>query len=523
MLLSFPGYNCGFQPIDRFDPIPDFDKFVDPIIPNFEVGNLVLREWQRECATTVYNILLNNHLYVDTSNCGAGKTILALFIAKSFNMPIIVISPTTVHLKWREECNHYGVTILETLTYHTLAGQKNKQLTHAYLTRQDVQVNSRRKIIYTPTEAYLKIVDSGVLVIFDESHSVKNHGQQYKAALALIQPILNSDSGLSRYALLSATPICKDKQILNLIKLYGIVTSKKAYSIQNGSVVFKGLQEIYTKAENIDAETTRKYMVSTGRRPNQMEIVRSVYNIYTQILKPQYACGMIRPVNENTDIKNGFYKITDLSGLNRNIDELIRLTRNNGTFALSKHNLPQINTTLMALEKVKIPDMARVSINKLQNSGCKIIIMVNFKQSIEELSLLLTEYKPLILTGSITSIPQRMKIIKQFNGDPNYRVLLANVKVGGVGIDLHDTVGDAPRVMFISPSYHMISILQAVGRVDRDGTMSKSEIRLFYANDTGVVERKIIDALIHKANNVSGMSPENNNAILPSNYGDYYE
>jgi hypothetical protein len=125
----------------------------------------------------------------------------------------------------------------------------------------------------------------------------------------------------------------------------------------------------------------------------------------------------------------------------------------------------------------------------------------------------------LILNGEIP--PKKRGIIVQaFNENPNQRVLIMNTAVGGVGISLHDTRGDSPRFMLISPSYKLLEVTQAAGRIYRDGTSSDAVVRMFYGDGIAQSETGILTAMANKTKILEGaIDNEGSDAlILPGNY-----
>ena len=110
---------------------------------------------------------------------------------------------------------------------------------------------------------------------------------------------------------------------------------------------------------------------------------------------------------------------------------------------------------------------------------CKVIIFVSYTNSLLRTCEGLKQFDPLKLYGE-TSIRQRANVIQAFQTDDMKRLIVSNIKVGGTGIDLHDTVGNRPRFTFIVPTYSISDVHQAGGRAYRQGTMSTSTIRLVH-------------------------------------------
>ena len=97
----------------------------------------------------------------------------------------------------------------------------------------------------------------------------------------------------------------------------------------------------------------------------------------------------------------------------------------------------------------------------------------------------------------------RLRIIEEFQ-DNKTRIIILNIKAGGVGISLHDVAGGHPRVSLISPTWSSLDLVQALGRIHRAGGKTKSLQRIIYAADT--VEERIADKLKIKLNNINSIN-----------------
>jgi len=93
---------------------------------------------------------------------------------------------------------------------------------------------------------------------------------------------------------------------------------------------------------------------------------------------------------------------------------------------------------------------------------------------------------------------RNLKGINDFN-DGSVKVLLMTQKTGGVGINLDDTKGDAPRSMYIlSPSHSGDVFQQVLGRISRRNTLTESMVHLVFMPQAvrdqarrNIVERKL--------------------------------
>ena len=84
------------------------------------------------------------------------------------------------------------------------------------------------------------------------------------------------------------------------------------------------------------------------------------------------------------------------------------------------------------------------------------------------------------------------------------KIIICNIKAGGVGISLHDKTGERPRASLISPTWSSIDLQQALGRIHRAGGKSKSLQRILYVANT--IEEKIADKIKDKLKNINTLN-----------------
>ena len=148
------------------------------------------------------------------------------------------------------------------------------------------------------------------------------------------------------------------------------------------------------------------------------------------------------------------------------------------------------------IELLKIPLFLQLTNDFLENNY-SVVIFINFTQTLETLSKEL--HTDCIIYGEQTS-DIRQKNIDRFMENKS-RVILVNIKAGGVGISLHDKNGNHPRVSLISPTWSSVDLIQALGRIHRAGGKSKSLQRILYVANT--VEEKIADKIQQKVANIN--------------------
>ena len=491
-----------------------------PIVVEAPSKDVVLMEHQIEWANRAHGILMKHHGYIDTSRMRSGKTYVALWLAKIFVYPIVVVCPVTLVSEWRKTALKYGVTVLAIISYQSLRSTIGHQPTHGYLERHDtVTERGKRQVSFTATPEFNELVDKGILLIGDEIQNIKNNSVQYKAFSALIKPIISS--GGSRFGLLSGTPFDKKVHAINLMRLIGYIRSYRLFTVdkKTNKLVFEGLQELINVCNTINPEETKRVVNMFPR--NKKYIVQLAYVLYIDVIKTGISGAMDTPDNiiGTYDVKNGMYNIRERRNkeLNIALDELARVTRFNqqtGTAIIGTSNLGAVNTLLVSIENAKAEDFARIATEILMASdNNKVIISVNYTSTIDAINAVLLMYNPLILNGQ-TPLNKRGAVITDFNTNPNRRVMIMNTAVGSCGISLYTNRPNSDRYMLISPSYKLLEITQAAARIYGPGMVSKAVVRIFYGGNTNMSERGILLALAEKTQVLKGTLEDIVNAKL---------
>lgn len=486
-----------------------------------KVERLKIFPWQRVWYKKIQKILDEHYCYVDNSPTGVGKTFMSLYVAIKRNLPIVVIGPATLEEDWREYALNYGVKLIDYISYHSLAGKTGKAIKHGLLTREDKNkgVLGKNSItVYDPTDYLIKLIDDGTFFIFDEIQNAKNESTFFKSVVAISSTIrLNIYPGCKTIAaFMSATPIVKQNEAIRLLKVMGVITKEKLYHINQLTKrpVFEGFKEVVNFAKKYNIEKTIKLVDNNHKNTND-EIKELIWKIYVQILKPNMVGAMVAPASAFPDgalldAKNGFYNISELGG-----DRMGYAIKLLGDFVSyepkedeedyidmnvfrEKGKLAQLQIILHELEKPRIEIYARLaSLYLNENLNRKVIIFVNYDDTVVSLKWVLQNFNPVIMTGK-TPLKRRKEIKDRFNNDLDCRLMIANFKVGGVGLSLHDKVGDSPRVVLLTPNYYLINLHQAAGRVYRMGLKSLATVRMVYAKGTGLMENRILDNIAKK-------------------------
>lgn len=453
--------------------------------------------------------------YADNSVMGCGKTYVAVAIAKQLDLPLFVVCPLTVQSNWETVAGLAGVEVIATITPQSLASKVGCLPKHGYLTRND----RRHPPIFLPTKKLRDLVSKGAFFVYDEIQFARNINTWFLACKTINEVIGLNERELvhpSRAAFVSTTPFDMKEKSLNFLILVNL--------FKNTSVKSKKAA-ITTKAIGDLREFCLSYGISfEGLLRNSVE----VYEFFLKELQPRLFSSMPLILEKSCDIRNGFFKVSDpdeelrllmaISDLNS-----IFVKLDPETLRISLDTIKKMTAARWKIETAKIPLFTRLIRHYLRDNN-KVIVCLHFNHTIEELTRIFASSNPLVLTGKVKA-NERKAIIASFQ-EPSLRrrLLIANIRVGGVGISLHDLDGNYPRVMLISPDYNVTDIFQATGRVNRVGSKSDSTVRIVYANVPSC-ECSILSAISNKMSTIKRTLGDGVRDVLkvPTDFDDYIE
>ena len=117
----------------------------------------------------------------------------------------------------------------------------------------------QRTFFFRVTPKFEELVKMGILLIFDEAQNVKNKSDQAEACRTLAVYIL-SQTGSSRFMLLSGSPIDKEEHAINMMQLMGFIRSRRLFVYHKDSdrLELRGAQELVSYCNNVDPESTAR-------------------------------------------------------------------------------------------------------------------------------------------------------------------------------------------------------------------------------------------------------------------------
>lgn len=520
---------------------------------------IVLFDYQQVHVAVIKQILNESAFAFDLSMLGTGKTYTTCYMYTENEAHrykhIIVIAPVSVKTKWRMVSKEYGIKIDSLLSFCELRTVKFKQPKHGLLIRRDFmkQITNDRgvlvdieKVDFACTQKYNDFVKDGVLLVIDEIQNVKNMNSQLDACKELIRPIVEAfnvnKNSPSRVILLSGSPVDKRIQTIHFYKLLNIMVNDRlsVYNPQTFKTMWRGMKEIedYCSSnfgkENISAIKTLSGMHPTYESYMGYILELYCYNLFRKLIIPHRSNAM-EPIKIPANItkRNAFYKlgeVNDVKLLKEGISKLAHATRfEHETHAIDMghdgaDSLRGITLALMMIETAKINLFVRVAREKLKESpNNKVVICVNYSETINDLVTALAEYFPLKLNGSMNYI-DRANVLTLFQAQSAaFRLLIGNITVCSSGIDLDDQDGKFPRTCFVSPNYSTILLYQLSHRFHRINTKSDSLIHFVLCKEA--TELPILNALARKSNIMKEITEiqVKNGVIFPGDYQKWEE
>lgn len=446
-----------------------------------EIENLL--PFQNVHVKNLVRIIKENVTVLDASDTGTGKTYCALAACSILKLNPIIICPKSVLATWKRVSKIFNVNPVFIVNYETLRIEKyyddnRDRVLCPYIKMIKKDKKAKRSTFFPsstlPSYSYEFSVPDNSIFIFDEAHRCSNlhtqNGQLLFGAKLSNTPIM----------VLSATIADKVEKfhlffwILNFIDPQFVQTNKLSFA-----------QYMLTVSKWVLRDHNPMLRIHNLLYPNRASRMRidSLGNLFpeTQITAEPYSMGKKREI----EIEEQYSIIAE---------ELENLKQKKSK---DKQNpLVNILRAHQKIELLKIPTFVEIANDFLEN-GYSVVIFVNFTQTLETLANLL--HTTSIIYGQQTA-EQRDKIIDEFTENKS-KIIIANIKAGGVGISLHDIYGNHPRASIISPTWSSIELVQALGRIHRAGAKTKSLQRIIYAANT--VEEKIAEKLKSKLNNIN--------------------
>lgn len=444
---------------------------------------------QGDHALRILNSLCLNGVAADMSETGCGKTYVAAKVASVINKPIVVVCPKMVIPKWHKTLAEYGVKASLIINYEKLCRGNTPYL--KYDKRQPHLKDNDRPERCLTTKIKLP---AGALVILDESHKCKgqtslNAGlmlalkrQGYMvltlSATQATNPLdmrafgytfnLHKDKDPDeKWNKNSFAQFCLDSGAEELGK-WGALT----YNLEDKEALAK-MGWIHENLFDFQRNSSRLTRDEMGALFPENQVLAECFDTGND--------AKIAQIWEDMEL------------------EMVRLEETCADY--SQHIFAVIMKARREAELLKVPAMVQMA-EDFFDEGKSVVLFVSFTDTVEAISKRLNHIKG--LKGKIGYViggrdKKNLQDVEDFQSD-KLRMLVCNIAAGGVAIDLHDLNGKFPRASIINPNFSAIMMNQALGRIHRQGGLTKCHQVLFFANVA--IEQKICRRVQSRINNM---------------------
>jgi hypothetical protein len=456
-----------------------------------------LYPYQSGHADIIRNSLLTRRVAADTSDTGTGKTAVASWCADNIAFDaVLVVCPKQVVREWErwmERTDRYAGG-----AYGVVNWEKIRLGRTPYVSR-----HGKRWDWNLPQDT---------LIIWDESHNAKN-----RTTLNAKMVDSATDAGYPQL-FLSATPHQSPLDMYATGRALGLHKGGSDYWSWIGKhgcrrgrfgIEFKGGHKALEKI------ATRIYGEGRGSR------MRVSDPGVREFFKDNIVSADAYVVNNAQDIDECYRTIRSLEDIDalEAEDQAKLLERINAldgihdeevyaaklaAIASTRHLIENLRLR-QRVELYKVPVFVALAREDIANGNWP-VIFVNHRATLAEIYDQLAKDCPIYPVHGGLSHTLRSGYIEDFQASDSPCVLVATTPSIGTGTNLHDTHGDRPRIVSMSPGYNAVLVKQALGRIHRSGMQSVARQRLVFAADT--VEEQVCKAVRKKLRNIATLNDD---------------
>jgi len=429
----------------------------------------LLFPYQRPHVRAICDILDLHPCAADLSDTGTGKTISACVVASVKRRRLFVICPKQVIGDWFDTADMTDVEVIGIANYELIKLGKYYDSIESFLDEDKKPCPWVKKS--DGEYEYEWNLPDDTLFIFDEAHKGKNNITMTSQLFISTRGLL--DRGQVKMIILSATITDSVECFRTPAILLGLAQQgKHAY---------------------------RAWLRTIGGKPEDINRVISEYSSRMRIRDLlNSADEIIAGLFKHNDVAAHTYDMTpevekEITEAYITIDDAIKTL--NAKQITEEHALTIILRARQRIEMLKIPTIIMLAMEYMLNDK-SVAIFVNFNESIDQLFKALDEFVQEEFQSFVTVVrggqkpADRRYNIKSFQSDRS-RVIICNVRAGGIATSLHDINGNHARVSLISIPPSPIMLKQILGRIYRANAKSDATQRIICCRGkTAPVENK---------------------------------
>ena len=464
-----------------------------------------LLEYQIPHTIKIIKSLQDNNRALDSSDTGTGKTYSAVAACKHLNLKPLIICPKSVISSWMTvfkhfDCPYYGVSnhaLIKNCRYYPQSKSSILKRERCPFIKRIKRNPSKKDIEFAKCNdkrvkkryCYVWKFPKDMILIFDEAHRCKNKNTQNSELL------FTSSNYDVKILLISATVADKPETFVlagYCLGLYPCLKDAIPWILDYGcdDKVQNAMKKVHDKIYPDYAARMR---------------IKDLGSLFptNQVIAQCYDMECAPEIQEMYDL------------IDKTVQELKKKQS-------QSRGIGKIIYARMKIEILKTPTFIELAKKYLEEENA-VAIFVNFTRTLENIA---HELDTDCLVYGEQTLETRNENIKKFCDDKS-RIIICNIRAGGLGISLHDTHGNYPRVSIISPSWSAIDVLQSIGRIFRANTKTPVRQRIVYCK--GTIEENLCESMKDKIVNIANLndgsleSYEIENLITVSNAPDEEE
>ena len=392
----------------------------------------------------------------------------------------IVICPSSLTLNWLSEVNKFAPN-LKPCVIKGNAREREKLIKN--VEKNDLIITSY-DLLKRDIEVYKELNYNFKYIIADEAQYMKNSTTQNAKAIKEL-------NGETRFAL-TGTPI--ENSLAELWSIFDFVMPGYLFGYKK----FKNLYEVPIVKENDERAMNRLKMLIAP-----FILRRNKKDVLTEL--PEKTITILN--NQMTDEQEAVY-MSYLAQAKQEVADEIKL---NG-FEKSQFKILSTLTRLRQIcchpslfikdykdESSKLNQCVEILSDAIE-AGHKILLFSGYTSMFEiiEKELNSKNIKYFKLTGS-TKVDERIKLVDEFNSNPDVKIFLISLKAGGTGLNLTG----ADMVIHYDPWWNQSAENQATDRAYRIG--QKNNVQVYKLITSNSIEEKIYELQNKKAELIDNM------------------
>lgn len=433
-----------------------------------DIKKLLLEYQIPHCDNLAYSIKTYGRV-LDASDTGTGKTYSSIAVAKQLGLKPFVICPKSVIPTWFEvmkkhfKVDNYGVSnyeLIQNCKYYPTESLSTR-VKCDFIKRFDTGKKDKND---KPIFSYEWTIPNDMLLIFDEAHKCKNSRTNNN----LLMMTASKTSG--KILIMSATVCDKPENFAIIGFCLGLYPSLRKYDTWLKSICVGYDSPMHAVHDTI--------FPNYASRMRKRELFKLFPN--NRVICQLFDMDNRTEIEDQYDlIKAEYEKVKEEEKQTIGLGKIIKAKQ--------------------AIEILKTPTFVKMA-KEYMDQGYSVAIFVNYTHTLRALCEALDTNCNIF--GEQT-LEQRTDNIKLFKENKS-KIIVCNIKSGGVGISLHTEDPKYPRRSLISPDWSVINIVQALGRIHRAKSGAPVTQEIVFCKDT--IEEGISDVVKEKVENIANLN-----------------